>query len=370
MDYNSFGQRTTDPALDEIDHLFGFTGRPLEKLIQLQENRDRWYKAATGIWISEDPVGFLAGDGNLIRYVRNSPLTQIDPSGLRPPPVRPGPTRDPVIRNPAHVSPRLTDADAIHIMATRSRTLKAAADRCRLAGVPEADIQRVLQMNVVTVQGDPVDHHLRMLDELADAKFGEFGARLFEHFVQGLDAPLPNAGDSPSRASLLVPQPAAAGAGKGGHRRGWWGDVQEAIARPNNPGRVDYGALDALGRPTGVIAIITPGSIGRGTDANQKILPPGFQSGVNYARAHLYGRQLGGSGDVRENLVTFIHNPANSPVMRGLENSIRKAVEAGEIVVYRATPIYKGNEPIPLGITIEAVGNRGFFLFTSVRNVE
>ncbi|MBI1831132.1 MAG: RHS repeat-associated core domain-containing protein [Planctomycetes bacterium] len=35
-----------------------------------------------GRWISEDPIGFTAGDSNLYRYVRNNPLTHTDPSGL------------------------------------------------------------------------------------------------------------------------------------------------------------------------------------------------------------------------------------------------------------------------------------------------
>ena len=33
-------------------------------------------------WISEDPVGFMAGDGNLSRYVHNAPTYLVDPSGL------------------------------------------------------------------------------------------------------------------------------------------------------------------------------------------------------------------------------------------------------------------------------------------------
>ena len=36
-----------------------------------------------GKWITEDPIGFKAGDGNLYRYVRNEPLVGIDPRGLQ-----------------------------------------------------------------------------------------------------------------------------------------------------------------------------------------------------------------------------------------------------------------------------------------------
>jgi hypothetical protein len=61
-------------------------------------------------------------------------------------------------------------------------------------------------------------------------------------------------------------------------------------------------------------------------------------------------------------------NPANSPVMRGFENQVRAAVEAGETVEYRVLPVYRGNDPLPIGITLEAEGSGGFRLQTSVLN--
>ncbi len=42
----------------------------------------RWFAAGIGRWISEDPIGFAAGDANLYRYVGNSPTNATDPSGL------------------------------------------------------------------------------------------------------------------------------------------------------------------------------------------------------------------------------------------------------------------------------------------------
>jgi RHS repeat-associated protein len=44
--------------------------------------RARYYDAAVGRFISEDPIGFIAGDTNLSRYVDNSPTNFVDPSGL------------------------------------------------------------------------------------------------------------------------------------------------------------------------------------------------------------------------------------------------------------------------------------------------
>lgn len=42
------------------------------------------YDPTIGRWISEDPIGFTAGDPNLYRYVGNSPTNFTDPSGLQP----------------------------------------------------------------------------------------------------------------------------------------------------------------------------------------------------------------------------------------------------------------------------------------------
>ncbi len=49
---------------------------------QLQNNLNRWYDARVGRWLSEDPVGFDAGDGNLYRYGL-APLVTTDPFGLQ-----------------------------------------------------------------------------------------------------------------------------------------------------------------------------------------------------------------------------------------------------------------------------------------------
>jgi len=79
--YDAFGKVTseTNPA---VDSLFLFTARPFDQDSQLQNNLNRWYDARVGRWLSEDPVGFAAGDGNLYRYVLGIPLTNADPNGL------------------------------------------------------------------------------------------------------------------------------------------------------------------------------------------------------------------------------------------------------------------------------------------------
>ncbi len=84
VDYNASGTviASNDPAA--IDELFAFTGRDWDSDVGLQYNRARWYDPATGRWLSQDPIGFAAGDVNLYRYVRNGPTNAIDPSGEIP----------------------------------------------------------------------------------------------------------------------------------------------------------------------------------------------------------------------------------------------------------------------------------------------
>ena len=41
----------------------------------------RWYDAGVGRWLSEDPIGFAAGDANLYRYVGNGATNATDPTG-------------------------------------------------------------------------------------------------------------------------------------------------------------------------------------------------------------------------------------------------------------------------------------------------
>ncbi|MCZ2074442.1 MAG: hypothetical protein LC130_05505 [Bryobacterales bacterium] len=59
-----------------------FTGRYFDTETGLQWNLNRWYDAKTGRWLSQDPIGFEGGDGNLYRYVGNDPGNGVDPSGL------------------------------------------------------------------------------------------------------------------------------------------------------------------------------------------------------------------------------------------------------------------------------------------------
>jgi len=48
----------------------------------IREYRARYYDPGLGRFLSEDPIGFEAGDFNLQRYVTNQPLSYTDPTGL------------------------------------------------------------------------------------------------------------------------------------------------------------------------------------------------------------------------------------------------------------------------------------------------
>ncbi|MFP3919987.1 DNA/RNA non-specific endonuclease, partial [Lysinibacillus telephonicus] len=134
-------------------------------------------------------------------------------------------------------------------------------------------------------------------------------------------------------------------------------------------GHIIYGELDHLGRPTGVSATITSDMIGTGSPASFHIRPPGFggqKSG--HARGHLLAKILGGSGKDSRNLVTLIHNPVNSPVMRDFELAVRDIVKNGQTVSYRAVPIYDGSDLMPRGVTLSAKGTGGFSLDVTIVN--
>lgn len=122
-------------------------------------------------------------------------------------------------------------------------------------------------------------------------------------------------------------------------------------------GWITYEPLDKNQRATGADALITGEMIGTGTKADSNIRPPGFISGLaphGHARGHLIGRQFGGSGTDERNLVTLYQYPVNSPNMTKYENRIRQAVDQGEVVRYRVTPLYEEEELMPAAIRLEA----------------
>jgi RHS repeat-associated protein len=82
LQYSSFGQITSQTE-SSYEPRHTYTGREWDADVDLYYYRARWYDAAVGRFISEDPIGFAAGDANIQRYVGNEVLTLKDPSGLQ-----------------------------------------------------------------------------------------------------------------------------------------------------------------------------------------------------------------------------------------------------------------------------------------------
>ncbi|MCO8124106.1 RHS repeat-associated core domain-containing protein, partial [Stieleria sp. TO1_6] len=59
-----------------------WAGHHLDDDTGLLEAKARWYDPSSGRFISQDPIGFAAGDANLYRYVGNGPTDAVDPNGL------------------------------------------------------------------------------------------------------------------------------------------------------------------------------------------------------------------------------------------------------------------------------------------------
>jgi RHS repeat-associated protein len=79
--YDAFG-RIQMAIPSTPSHLFGYTGREYDTESGLSYYRARYYDAALGQFLNEDPLGFDARDANLRRYVGNGPLDATDPSGM------------------------------------------------------------------------------------------------------------------------------------------------------------------------------------------------------------------------------------------------------------------------------------------------
>jgi RHS repeat-associated protein len=68
-DYDAFGTASEYGA--GFGDTLKYTAREYDADTGLQYNRARWYDAKVGRWLSEDPIGFSAGDHNLQRYCRS-----------------------------------------------------------------------------------------------------------------------------------------------------------------------------------------------------------------------------------------------------------------------------------------------------------
>lgn len=117
---------------------------------------------------------------------------------------------------------------------------------------------------------------------------------------------------------------------------------------------------DEHGRPYEMHAVITRHMLDEGTHARNSIIPPGYQSDKGQARGHMLARQLGGSGDIDDNLFTISQNPTNTPKMSMFEQRVYDAVDDHDVVHYSVYLEYVNDDPDspPKSIQLEAFGTK------------
>ena len=62
---------------------FKFAGMQYDATTGQYYDHARWYGAGVGGFLTQDPIGFAAGDPDLYRYVGNDPANATDPTGLQ-----------------------------------------------------------------------------------------------------------------------------------------------------------------------------------------------------------------------------------------------------------------------------------------------
>lgn len=125
-----------------------------------------------------------------------------------------------------------------------------------------------------------------------------------------------------------------------------------------------YSELDSLGRCGVAFALVCPASMPDDRRGKTKsILPTGFlqaeydiiEGGNLYNRCHLMAYQLTGQNDNIKNLITGTHF-MNAKGMRLFENKIAHYIkETRDSVLYRITPVFKGEELVARGVQMEAL---------------
>jgi RHS repeat-associated protein len=78
--YDSYGNVLSESGGANSDR-FRFTGMEYDAAIGQYYDHARWYGGVVGRFDAPDPIGFLARDPNLFRYVANTPTNLVDASG-------------------------------------------------------------------------------------------------------------------------------------------------------------------------------------------------------------------------------------------------------------------------------------------------
>lgn len=118
----------------------------------------------------------------------------------------------------------------------------------------------------------------------------------------------------------------------------------------SSPGYEYYSALDILGRCGYAEACVGQETMPE-SDREEiwEVHPSGWRSGQGWERCHIIGFQLTGENANDHNLITGTHS-FNVDGMLPFENEVASAAWKGKHVMYRVTPVYKGNELICRGV--------------------
>lgn len=336
-EYDAFGN--TIRCEEQVHNRFRYTGEQYDPLTGQYYLRARYYNPVIARFTQEDTY---YGDGlNLYTYCQNNPILYHDPTGHG--------TKEnsPYSRNEQRYIDAGADPDTARLAAQCYPDAKSKQDlynKYKKQGYSAQDAKKLANREIIHGE-EATKKYIK--DNNVKKSGPDYTAT----------SPRDNVNTDWRTQERLNAQ-RNAGAGKG----------NESGNKSGNSS-IHYGELDSLGRATGVDATITVDMVGTGTPAKSSIKPAGFGGQkAGHARGHLLGNQLGGAGDDPRNLTTLFQNPVNHPVMSSVEGSVRKAVEAGEVVQYSVKPIYEGNTLIPSGVTIKAEGDKGFYIYQTILN--
>ena len=85
--YDAYGNILESPGT--VNQPYTYTGREFDQETGLYYYRARYYDAAAGRFLQQDPLGFTGGNPNLYAYVEGNPSNLTDPDGEIPRPPRP-----------------------------------------------------------------------------------------------------------------------------------------------------------------------------------------------------------------------------------------------------------------------------------------
>lgn len=336
-EYDAFGN--TVSCEEQVHNRFRYTGEQYDPLTGQYYLRARYYNPVIARFTQEDTY---YGDGlNLYTYCQNNPILNHDPTGHG--------TKEnsPYSRKEQQYIDAGADPDTARLAAECYPDAKSKQDlynKYKKQGYSAQDAKKLANREIIHGE-EATKKYIK--DNNVKKSGPDYTAT----------SPRDNVNTDWRTQERLNAQ-RNAGAGKG----------NESGNKSGNSS-IHYGELDSLGRATGVDATITVDMVGTGTPAKSSIKPAGFGGQkAGHARGHLLGNQLGGAGDDPRNLTTLFQNPVNHPVMSSVEGSVRKAVEAGEVVQYSVKPIYEGNTLIPSGVTIKAEGDKGFYIYQTILN--